>query len=401
MRRRGMVLKPGPRCMIMSSPRPPGRRCPMQILDRYIFLRVLLPFIYCVVGFVSVWLVFDLSENAPAFLDNKAPLSLLLQFYILRAPEIILMSIPIGLLLAVLYALTQMSRRNEIISMLCAGRSVVRVLMPLFVLGLILTAIATLLNYSAAPHAGAVKKEILTDLRKQGDINRKAVRGHLYRNREDRRFWYIARLNPGIERLAWVQIIQEGPDGSISRNYYAEEASYDHATKTWRLDRGKVVDFNEQGDVQDQRNFKVLRVRNLSETPWRISSSVLEANFLSVPELREYLHYNDHLSAQRLAPYETQLAYRWALPWGCFVAVLIAGPLGIVYSRRGLMSSITMAIGLFFLLILGSSLFLALGKGHRMNADLAVWAPVVFFGGIGCVLVWMRSTNRELPSLLE
>ncbi len=373
----------------------------MQILDRYIFLRVLLPFIYCVVGFVSVWLVFDLSENAPAFLDNKAPLSLLLQFYILRAPEIILMSIPIGLLLAVLYALTQMSRRNEIISMLCAGRSVVRVLMPLFVLGLILTAIATLLNYSAAPHAGAVKKEILTDLRKQGDINRKAVRGHLYRNREDRRFWYIARLNPGIERLAWVQIIQEGPDGSISRNYYAEEASYDHATKTWRLDRGKVVDFNERGDVQDQRNFKVLRVRNLSETPWRISSSVLEANFLSVPELREYLHYNDHLSAQRLAPYETQLAYRWALPWGCFVAVLIAGPLGIVYSRRGLMSSITLAIVLLFLLILVSSHVLALGKGHRMKADLAVWAPVVFFGGIGCVLIWMRSTNRELPSLLE
>ena len=372
----------------------------MQILDRYIFFRVLLPFIYCVVGFVSVWLVFDLSENAPAFLDNKAPLSLVIEFYVLRAPEIILMSIPIGVLLAVLYALTQMSRRNEIISMLCAGRSVVRVLMPLFILGLILTAIALALNYSAAPHAGAVKKEILTDLRKGGDVNRKAVRGHLFRNREDRRFWYVARLNPSLERLAWVQIMQEGPDGTLRRNYYADEASYDHATKTWRLDRGKVVDFNALGDVKDQRYFEVLRVRNFSETPWRISSSVLEANFLSVPELREYLRNNDHFSPQRLAPYKTQLAYRWALPWGCFVAVLIAGPLGIIYSRRGLMGSITMAIGLFFFLILGSSLFLALGKGDRIGADLAAWAPVIFFAAVGCLLVWMRSTNRELPSLL-
>ena len=372
----------------------------MQILDRYIFLRVLLPFIYCVVGFVSVWLVFDLSENAPAFLDNKAPLSLLVEFYVLRAPEIILMSIPIGLLLATLYTLTQMSRRNEIISMLCAGRSVVRVLMPLFILGLILTVIATALNYSAAPHAGAVKKEILTDLRKQGDVDRKAVRGHLFRNREDRRFWYVARLNPSIERLAWVQIIQESPDGTLSRNYYAENASYDHATKTWRFEKGKVVDFTPQGDVKDQRFFEVLRVRNFSETPWRISSSVLDASLLSVPELREYLRNNSHFTPARLAPYETQLAYRWALPWGCFVAVLIAGPLGIVYSRRGLMGSITMAIGLFFLLILGSSLFLALGKGYRIDAALAAWAPVVFFAAIGGVLVWMRSTNRELPSLL-
>jgi LPS export ABC transporter permease LptG len=395
-----MVLKPGPHCPIMTDPAPPGRHCPMQTLDRYIFFRVLLPFIYCVVGFVSVWLVFDLSENAPAFLDNKAPLSLLVEFYVRRAPEIILMSIPIGLLLATLYTLTQMSRRNEIISMLCAGRSVVRVLMPLFVLGLILTVIATVFNYSAAPHAGAVKKEILTDLRKQGDVDRKAVRGHLFRNREDRRFWYVARLNPGIERLAWVQIIQEGPDGTLRRNYYAENASYDHATKTWRLERGKVVDFNPQGDVKEQRYFEVLRVRNFSETPWRISSSVLDASLLSVPELREYLRNNSHFTPARLAPYKTQLAYRWALPWGCFVAVLIAGPLGIVYSRRGLMGSITLAIGLFFLLILGSSLFLALGKGYRINADLAAWAPVLFFAAIGGILIWMRSTNRELPSLL-
>ena len=120
-----------------------------------------------------------------------------------------------------------------------------------------------------------------------------------------------------------------------------------------------------------------------------------------MPELHEYLTNNDALPRARLAPYRTQLAYRWALPWGCFVAVLLAGPLGIIYSRRGIMGSITMAIGLFFLLVLGSSVFLALGKGYRMNADLAVWAPVVFFAGVGCFLIWMRSTNRELPTLLS
>lgn len=373
----------------------------MQLLDRYLLMRVLQPFLYCIVGFVSIWLVFDLSENAPAFIENKAPLSLLAEFYLLRAPEIILMSLPIGLLLALLYALTQMSRRNEIISMLCAGRSIVRLLMPLLLFGLLLTGIATALNYSLAPHAGAVKKEILTDLRKQGDVNRKAVRGHLYRNREDRRFWFVSRLNPSIERFAWVQIIQEDKEGNLQRNYYAEDATYDHATKIWHLSNGKVVDFNVQGDVLKQEWFQKLQLRNFSETPWRISSAVLDANFLSVPELREYLDYNSHFAAARLAPYRTQLDYRWALPWGCFVAVLIAGPLGIIYSRRGMMGSITMAIGLFFLLILGSSLFLALGKGDRIGAPLAAWGPVVFFGGVGMLMLWMRTTNREVPNILS
>lgn len=373
----------------------------MPLLDRYLLTRVLQPFLYCVVGFVSIWLVFDLSENAPAFIENKAPLLLVVEFYVLRAPEIILMSLPIGFLLALLYALTQMSRRNEIISMLCAGRSIIRLLMPLFILGLILTGIATVFNYSLAPHAGAVKKEILTDLRKQGDVNRKAVRAHLYRNREDRRFWFISRLNPAIERLAGIQIIQEDADGDLQSNYYALEASYDHDAKIWNLSYGKIVNFKKNGDVKFQQTFESLQLRNFAETPWRISSSVLEANFLSVPELKEYLAYNSHFTAARLAPYRTQLAYRWALPWGSFVAALIAGPLGIVYSRRGLMGSITMAIGLFFLLILGSSLFLALGKGYRIDATLAAWGPVVFFGGIGLLMIWMRTTNREVPNILS
>lgn len=373
----------------------------MQLIDRYILIRVIQPFLYCVVGFVSIWLVFDLSENAPTFLDNKAPLSLILEFYLRRAPEIILMSLPIGVLLAMLYTLTQMSRRNEIISILCAGRSVIRLLMPLFILGLILTAASTLLNYSAAPHASAVKKEILTDLRKGGDVDGKALRGHLFRNREDRRFWHIGRLNPEIERLAYIQIIQEGPEGNLLRNYYAENAIYDHRSKTWRLEKGKVVDFTPEGDVSDQRYFEVLKLRNFSETPWRISSSVLDPNALSVAELRQYLKKNDHFTTRRLAPYRTQLAYRWALPYASLVAILIAGPLGIIHSRRGLLGSITMAIGLFFLMILSSSLFLALGKGGRINPDLAAWLPVAIFGGIGIFMIWMRTTNREVSNILS
>ncbi|MBU3665593.1 MAG: YjgP/YjgQ family permease [Chthoniobacterales bacterium] len=374
---------------------------PMQILDRYILKRVLQPFLYCVGGFVAIWVVFDLSENAPAFLENKAPLSKLLEFYVLRVPEIILMSLPVGLLLAILYTFTQMSRRNEIISILGAGRSVVRLLMPLFLLGLLTTGLATALNYSAAPHAGAVKKEIIEEVSGGEDLDRKAIRGHLFRNREDRRFWHVARLNPSVERFSAVMIIQEDQAGHPRRNYYADKASYDHATKTWRLDKGKVVDFTPQGDVKEQRRFEILRLRNFSETPWRISSSVLEANFLSVPELREYLANNAHFTEGRLAAYRTQLAYRWALPWGCFLAVLIAAPLGIVYSRRGLLGGITMAIGLFFLLVLSSSVFLALGKGNRIDPVAAAWIPLVIFGAVGAVMLWMRSTNREVPNILS
>ena len=294
-----------------------------------------------------------------------------------------------------------MSRRNELISILGAGRSVLRLLAPLLILGLLLTVFATALNYSAAPHAGAVKKDILQEVSSGQDLERQAIRGHLFRNREDRRFWHIGRLNPSVERLGSVMILQEDESGRLQRNYYAEKAAYDHTSKTWRLEKGKVVDFTPQGDVKEQRWFEVLRLRNFSETPWRISSSVLDANFLSVPELHEYLTNNSHFTPARLAPYRTQLAYRWALPWGCVLAVLIAAPLGIIYSRRGLLGGITMAILLFFFLVLTSSVFLALGKGHRIDATLAAWGPMALFGAVGLFMLWMRSTNREIPNILS
>ena len=54
---------------------------------------------------------------------------------------------------------------------------------------------------------------------------------------------------------------------------------------------------------------------------------MMNADFLSVPELRDYLKYNWDFPAQRLAPYRTQLLYRWALPAVCIVVVFFGGPM--------------------------------------------------------------------------
>ncbi len=382
---------------LLSGPGPPQA---MPILDRYIAKRILLPFTYCVLGFVSVWLVFDLSDNGQDFLDAQASLPAVAEYYLFQLPQVIVMSMPVALLLAVLYTLTQMSRRNEVISILCSGWSVVRLLRSMFVIGLAMSLLSTLLNYRLAPHAEANRRSIMENIKRGPSEDARSLKGHLYVDRDNHRTWYLARIYPSRERLRNLLIMEKDPTGRLLRNYYAENASYDHETQTWRLDKGKVVEFSPEGDMTAQRFFEVLRLRDWSETPWRIASSVLQADVLSVPELREYLTNNSDFKPSRLAPYRTQLAYRWALPWGCLVAVLIAGPLGIIYSRRGLMGSISLAIALFFLLIFSSSLFLAFGKGDRLAPAVAAWAPLVLFGGIGAFLIWMRSTNREWSDLL-
>jgi lipopolysaccharide export system permease protein len=78
--------------------------------------------------------------------------------------------------------------------------------------------------------------------------------------------------------------------------------------------------------------------------------------------------------------------------------VCIAAPLGIGYSRRGVLSSVATAVMLVFLMNFLVHFFLALGEGDRVSAWIAAWTPNIFFAAIGLYLLYLRASNREPPS---
>jgi LPS export ABC transporter permease LptG len=370
----------------------------MTILDRYILKKFATPFLYCFLGFIGIWFIFDLSDNLPDFIQGHAGFDVLLEYYGSQIPQLVVVCLPIGLLLALLYSLSAMSRSNEIISMLGAGLSVTRILLPLIIVGLLLTAVTTFFNYAGAPHAAAAKKQMVRDI-KRGEKRTEAVFGHLFRNREELRTWFMRRINIQRGRIGDIQILQQNADGDILQQWYAREANYDPALKRWVLSNARYVEMNPNGDITKSELKDTLNIDGWNETPWRILSSVMNPEFLAVSELQDYLTYNSDFPEKRLAAYRTHLYYRWALPWFCLVVVFLAAPMGIVYSRRGILGGVAVAISLFFSLVFMSSLFIALGKGQRISPFTAAWGPVIFFFLIGLVLLWYRSTNRDFPKL--
>jgi lipopolysaccharide export system permease protein len=135
-----------------------------------------------------------------------------------------------------------------------------------------------------------------------------------------------------------------------------------------------------------------------TETPYRLSSANVRAEFLGVPELREYLQFNSDFPETLLAPFHTQLQYRLALPWTCLVVVFMAAPLGIGFSRRGILAGVAIAIVLVFSMNFLIHLFLALGEGDRISPLVAAWMPNVLFAAVGLYLLHLRATNRETPN---
>lgn len=368
----------------------------MRLLDRYILRHFLLAFFYCIAAFISIWFIFDISDNISTFLDDRVSRGLIAKYYLTQVPQILVILLPVALLLALLFCLGRLSRSNEIVSMLAAGVSVPRAIAPLLLVALLTTGLSTALNYSLAPHADYAQKKLLEDPKSR---RQKGLLAQIFRNRTDNRTWFVQQFKPGENEFRTVHIVQQDANDNIVTNYIATGAVYHPETSAWELKEVKVVHYDETGNITKSDVLGSITITDWSETPFRLSSANVRAEYLSVPELRDYLKFNSDFPETLLAPFATHLKYRMALPWTCLVITFIAAPLGIGYSRRGLLSSVATAIILVFSMNFITHLFLALGEGARIPAWTAAWTPNILFGALGLALLYYRATNREPPRL--
>src|ERR1700693_550838 len=365
----------------------------MRLLDRYVIRNFLQVYIYCIAGFLSIWLIFDVSDNISTFIDEHFGFMLTVRYYFTQVPEVFIILLPVSLLLALLFCLGRMSKANEIVSMLTAGVSVPRVLMPLIGMGLVTVGVSLALNYELAPHAEMAKKNFIATARAH-QVN---VQGQIFRNRTDLRTWFIQSFRPGHDLFNNIQVLQQDANDNIVENYLAARAIYDPKTKTWDLEEVKVVKYDNAGNIADEKVLPSLKIEHWSETPFRLGSANERAEYLSFPELLEYLQFNSDCPIALLAPFRTHLHYRIALPWTCLVVVCIAAPLGIGYSRRGVLDRVVSAVVVGFSIEVLSHLFLALGEGDRVSPWVAGWTPNLLFAAIGLYLLYLRAANREAP----
>jgi len=378
----------------------------MRILDRYILKSFLIPFLYCFFGFIAMWLAFDLAYKTNDLLTNKITTGMLLYYYGTQMPQYVVFILPVALLLAILFSLSKMSRSNEIISMLASGMSLYRLVLPLIFAGVAVSGICFAMNYELAPHAEPSKSILEVPAGLKGNFF--IPDSLLFRNRADLRTWLLQlktdQYNPydraahiDLSTVKSIHVTQQDSQGNILRKYYAHGISFDPADKSWIFSDGKTVNFNDL-DAADytEENWDTLRIKDWSETPWRIFSTNLDAANLSVPELRDYLRFNSDFPESQLASYRTYYYYRWAAPASCLVIVLIATPLGIAYSRRGVLAGVAGSIFIFFGIIFFDKFLLALGKHGSIPPVMAAWGTDIIFGAVGLFLLYMRAGNRDL-----
>src|SRR6202045_3187448 len=367
-----------------------------RIFDRYLIRNFLVPFFYSLFGMLAIWLVYDLGEHANDFQEAHLGFEAISKFYLVQIPFIVVSWLPLCVLLGLLYVLTRMSRRNEIVSMLGAGVSVPRLLLPLILVGILLTAGCTVLNYELGPKGQWASAYMLDEIIK-GKAKNSRVDALVFPNRRDFRIWFIQLLDSKNEQLSNVQVIQQDGHGVIESKIYGQNATYDGSRKVWIFYNGKIAYVDPEGNVTSEEFFTQKEVSGWSETPWRLASATLRGKYMTVPQLEHYLRVNGDFPEANLAEFRTQMWYRFALPWNVLAVVLVASPLCIAFSRRGALGGIAGGLFLFIGLFSSSNVFLALGQGSRISPPIAAWTPAAVFLLLGLVLLWCRATSRPIP----
>jgi lipopolysaccharide export system permease protein len=376
----------------------------MRLLDRYLLRELLSPLGYCLGGFVIFWISFDLFNELSDLQENKLRFGDIVEYYAVKAPEFLVEVLPIALLLALLYTLTNLSRHHELTAIRSAGVSLWRLSLPYFGVGLVATAALFLMNEFWVPDSADRAEQIMT---RRLTVQQRTAEKHLVRdlglsNARDRRTWYAGVYNLQSAEMWNVQINLTLADGG-RRRLLAERAV--RTNGVWTL--FKVREFLERPGVNAQPvpglQAAALEMPELTETPEEIESelkisqrlarSIRKARDADLPisEILDYLRFHPNPLEKDRPWLYTKLHGRLAAPWTCMVVVLIAIPFGAAAGRRnifvGVASSIFICFGFFVVLQLG----LALGAGGKLPAWLGAWLPNLVFGTVG---LWLTARAR-------
>jgi lipopolysaccharide export system permease protein len=372
----------------------------MRLLDRYLLRELLIPFGYCLAGFFVFWVAFDLFSEIDDYQENQLSVMDLVEFYLAKAPELLVLVLPIALLLALLYALTNHARHNELTAMRAAGVSLGRLAAPYFSVGLALSVGMFAANELWVPQNVELSEQILhrhvppeTDY---GPGQWEAKVGFM--NERDRRTWFAEAYNVETHEMIHPHVVWNFPDGS-RREITAERAA--SADGGWVFTNVQQLLYPpETGGVPTRDEAEVLPMAEFTETPEEIRGEIkigkIEVgNFraarkaqLSVREILSYRRLHPDDAAGRAAMLDTKLHGRLAAPWTCLVVVLIALPFGAAPGRRSAFVGVASSIFICFAYMVLQQFALAVGSRGTIPPWLAGWAPNIFFTVMGLVLAW-------------
>ncbi|MEE2947975.1 MAG: LptF/LptG family permease [Verrucomicrobiota bacterium] len=366
----------------------------MRLLDRYLIREWLFPFLFCLIGFMMLWIAFDLIEGLDEFAGLRV--AEIARYYWVTLPGNFFVVVPVALLLSLMYAINQHSRHHEFIAIRNAGVGMFRMSAPYLLIGLLLSAGLYWSNEKWLPSGLRQGEIIKTDRAKGGknELGPEWITGIKFRNDESRRSWQIPNFNRATGEMRGagnnpIIISWKWDDEQPKREIMAAKGTWENTGWTFH----KVRDYKPTEGFPEAHAItwhESLRFEKFDETPTQIEGELKIAPLfdkrahkrwsVSLAEIDSYRRIHSNIAREKKAILNAQYQARLAEPLTCLIVVLIAIPFAAPSGRRN--AAVGVAGGIIACLTFFMVQQFSMAVVGQLSPHLAAWTPHALFGGI-------------------
>lgn len=364
----------------------------MRLLSRTLFREVFASATLGCLLFTSVIFLYLSRKIFQFVVQNPGPAKTVGKLFLLVVPQALVYTIPLGVLVGVLLALSRKTADGEITAMRAAGISGRRVspaVLAVAFIGVLVAASASLWLTPWSIREVLRLRNVLAESQLQTDIQPQSF---------DERFpntvLYVREIQPG-PTAKWKKVIvadlkPSAERGDIPRITVAEEAiaQADLAHNRIQLTLKKGGTYEASNDVQKYKITTFPESDEALEAPLPDEQAVSKpVTQLDTGPLYKLAYKNTAAEPVAIREARVELHQRVALPVACMVFALVGVPLGLSSRRRGKSPAVVLTVGLAFLYYVGLITSVSVAQQGTLPVEFSMWIPNLVFALLAAVLL--------------
>lgn len=398
----------------------------MKVLTRYILRAHIGPFLFAFVALTGVILINTLARQLASLAGRGLPTDVLLEFFVLSLPANIALTLPMSVLVAVLYTFSQLAAENEIMAMKANGVNLRALMVPLLLVAALITGGMIYFNDQVLPASNHQWRQLMADITQKSPLlvlREQTVNAIPSTDGSTRYFLRAGQVDASTNRLRDVTIYDIS-DPRVGRTIYADSGRmalnagmtdlyltlFDGHVREVNFaepERFQLLNFQRQAlrmsgvgntlERSEGSEYRGDREMTVAMLQGRIDTLRTElATVHSEQAGSSILPVADRASALRrqIRELQVELQKKYSIAVATLVFVLIGAPLALRFPRGGIGLVIAASLTIFALYYVGLIGGETLGDEGYVSPVWAMWGMNALLGVLGLLALLRLGTER-------
>jgi LPS export ABC transporter permease LptF/LPS export ABC transporter permease LptG len=370
----------------------------MGLLSRSIFREVANSAMLGTILFTFVLFLQRVGKLFEILVRSSAPPPTVGYLFTLAIPFTLTFTVPLGVLVGVLVALSRMSSDGEITAMRAAGVPSRKVIAPVLTFAMLATMATATASLWLTPYSTTKTYKVLNQL-VAAELTAE-VQPRVFEEQFPNRILYVGDVITGaITRWRNVFIADLTPPGEQKKEEHDRGEGPRITAASDAIAVPDVPHNQIQLSLQNGVTYEVGKdITEYYRTSGSRGEQLLEATkpnevrakgFTELDTIPLYrIAYKDKtVDPENVIQARIELHQRLALPPACFLLALIGIPLGVSSRKGGKASAFVLTVALAFIYWMGLIAANGLAKQHKLPVGVAMWIPNAVFALIGIILL--------------